>query len=268
MIHIVAPPAPSAAYSAANINPMVAYENLMAEGTLVDALLPTGGPRIDATTEDTDEFWLTSGTNTTCRTTLVSPKAADVCFVANHTLGSRGATFTLQYRSGGVWNTLWSFAPENDDPFMVVFPNRTADGWGVQVSTDATQIGVLWIGPRVVIPGGITPDYQPIWARHRVEKLPGVTRRGHFKGQRIERVGGSMEAVFMPVPHDFALVTMRGFRKHYNEGKAFVFASSPSRFAEDFAYCWATEDAAFSPFILAGGGLAQFTITAETYVEP
>jgi hypothetical protein len=125
---------------------------------------------------------------------------------------------------------------------------------------------VAWIGPRLVIPGGVVPDYTPVWAAHRVEKYPGVTRRGHFRGQRIERTGASLAAQFMPLEHDFALISMADFRRHYNEGRAFIWASAPRLFQEDVAYCWAPEDATFAPAIRAGGDLVNLSLTMEAYV--
>jgi hypothetical protein len=165
-----------------------------------------------------------------------------------------------------VWYdiTTW-LAPETDGSFMVVFPEVSTTGYRFSVS-GACQIGVAWIGPRLVIPGGVVPDYEPIWAAARITKLPAVSRRGHFRGQRIERSGASLSAQFMPIPHDFALNDMAEFRKHFNEGKAFIWASAPRIFLQDVAYCWADQDATLSQVIRAGGDLVNFSMQMEAYV--
>lgn len=252
----------NAAYNELNAQPMVAHRNLLAEGTITDALLPAAAPRADAVTQDTSEFWAPTGADT-LRCTLAGSQTASICFIDAHTLGSQGRTLTLE-RFTGVWATITTYAPANDDPFMIVFPDESRTGFGIGVS-GACQIGVAWIGPRLVIPGGVVPGYVPFWAAKRIEKFPAVTRRGHFRGQRIERAGASLTAQFMPVPHSFALNDMAAFRQHYNEGNAFVWAPAPSVFTEDVAYCWADQDRTLSHSIQAGGLLTDLSIAMEAY---
>jgi hypothetical protein len=253
----------NAAYDELNRQPMVAFRNLLAEGTITDALLPSGAPRADAVTEDTSEYWAPTGADT-LRCTLAGAETASVCFIAGHTLGSLGRTLTVE-RFNGTWQTITTFAPTNDDPFAIIFPDESRTGFGIGVS-GACQIAVAWIGPRLVIPGGVVPDYTPIWAAERVEKFPAITRRGNFRGQRIERSGASLSAQFMPVTHTFALSDMADFRQHFNEGNAFVWASAPSVFPRDVAYCWGDGDATLAPSIRAGGNLVNLSIRMEAYV--
>jgi hypothetical protein len=92
--------------------------------------------------------------------------------------------------------------------------------------------------------------------------------RGHFLGQRRRSAGASLSAQFMPISHDFALNSMRAFRDVYNDGDPFVWASAPSVFSEDVAYCWADKGAVFSPSILAGGQLCDLTLQMRAYCEP
>jgi hypothetical protein len=253
----------SSAYDELNAQPMVAYRNLLAEGTITDALLPADGPRADAVTQDTSEYWLPTA-SATLRATLAGSETAAVCFIAGHTLGSLGRTLTVE-RFNGSWATITTYAPANDDPFMIVFPDEARTGFGIGVD-GACQIAVAWIGPRLVIPGGVVPEYVPIWAAERVEKFPAVTRRGNFRGQRIERSGASLSAQFMPVTHTFALTDMAGFRDHYNEGNAFVWAPAPAVFSEDVGYCWADQDKTLSASIRAGGNLVNLSIAMEAFV--
>lgn len=254
----------NAAYDELNRQPMVSYRNLLAEGTITDALLPSGAPRADAVTQDTSEHWAPTSA-ATLRSTLGGSEAADICFIAAHTLGSTGRTLTVE-RFNGTWQTITTYAPTNDDPFAIVFPQESRTGFGIGVD-GACQIGVAWIGPRLVIPGGVVPDYVPVWAAERLEKFPGVTRRGHFRGQRIERAGASLTAQFMPVTHTFALSDMADFRDHFNEGNAFVWAPAPAVFTSDVAYCWADQDKTLAMAIRAGGNLVNLSMQMEAYVE-
>lgn len=253
----------NAAYDELNAQPMVAYRNLLAEGTITDALLPAAAPRADAVTQDTSEYWAPTAA-ATLRSTLGASATAGVCFIAGHTLGTNGRTLTVE-RFNGTWQTITTFSPTSDEPFAIIFPDESRTGFGIGVN-GACQIAVAWIGPRLVIPGGVVPDYVPIWAAKRIEKFPGETRRGHFRGQRIERAGASLSAQFMPVTHSFALTSMADFRDHYNEGNAFIWASAPSVFPRDLAYCWADQDRTLGLSIRAGGGLVNLSMQMEAFV--
>lgn len=261
MITIVAG---DAAYNELNAQPMVSFRNLLAEGSITDALLPSGAPRQDAVTQDTSEYWAPTAT-ATLRSTLGSSAPASVCFIGAHTMGSEGRTLTVE-RFNGSWGTITTYAPTDDRPFAIIFPEESRTGFGIGVN-GACQIGVAWIGPRLVIPGGVVPDYVPVWAAERFEKFPGVTRRGHFRGQRIERAGASLSAQFMPITHTFALSDMADFRDHFNQGNAFVWASAPSVFPRDVAYCWADQDKTLSMSIRAAGHLVNLSMQMEAYVE-
>lgn len=252
------------AYDEQNAQPMVAFRNLLAEGTITDALLPSGAPRADAVTQDTSEFWEPTGAST-LRCTLAGAETASVAFFAAHTMGSQGRTLTLE-RFTGAWATITTYAPPDDQPFAIVFPDESRTGFGFGVS-GACRVGIAWIGPRLIIPGGVTPSYTPIWAAARISKFPGVTRRGHYRGQRIERAGASLSANFMPLTHDFALNSMADFRQHFNEGNAFVWASAPSVFPKDVAYCWGDQETTLNHSIRAGGELTEFSMQMEAYVE-
>lgn len=266
MIHIVpASPLLMGQYAEANAQPMVSYRNLLTEGTVASAGLPVAAPRADAITESTAEYWQPESVPDTLRATMASTEIADVCFIGAHTLGTAGAALAVQYYDGAAWQTITTVTPTDDQPFMVLFPRRTATGWGIQVTGAVAQIGLAWIGPRFIIPGGVQPDYQPIWATRRVEKFPGVSRRGHFTGQRIERVGASVSASFMPLDHDFALYTMADFRQHFNEGRAFIWAPAPGVFSRDVAYVWAADGETLGHSILAGGDLVTFSMRMEAY---
>lgn len=266
MIHIVTSSNP--AFAEANAQPFVAYRNLLAEGTVTDAALPAAAPRANAVTESTFDFWESDNDPDTLRVSLASAQEAAVAMIAAHSLGSQGATLEVQYYDGADWQTIHSVTPTDDQPFCIIWDAISADGWGLRITGALAQIGMAWIGPRLVIPGGVLPDYSPVWAGRRVTKYPGTSRRGQWFGQRIERVGGSVAPEFMPIPYTFAESNMAEFRDHYNEGRAFVWASAPSVFPDDVAYCWAPDEAVFAPTVLAGGELVNLALTMEAYVEP
>lgn len=266
MIYILADNTPS--YKEANAQPTVIYRNLMAEGTITNSTLPTTAPRANAVSEGTFDYWLPASVPDTLQCTFGGAQTADGCLIAGHTLGSAGATVNVQYYNGSSWVTLVSATPTDNDPILLLWPARSATGWGIQITTAVAQISALMIGPRLGIPGGIVPGYTPQWASRVITKYPGVSRRGQYFGQRVERAGLSMSASFMPIEYSYALTTMAGFRKHYDDGKAFAWASAPSVFGEDCAYVWAPEGAVIRMPVLAGGQLVNLSIDMEGYAEP
>lgn len=256
----------SPAYIEANAQPMVMFRNLLAEGTMTNPTLPTTAPRANAVTGSTFDFWQPTAVPDTLRVTLGAATAADGAYIAAHTLGTAGATLTVQYFDGTTWQTQATFAPTNNKPFGFIWPSRSATGWGIQISGAVAQIGVAFIGPRLVIPGGVLPDYVPIWAATEVQRQAGISRRGQFFRQRIESRSARLQPSFMDVPHSFALTDLATFRDHYNDGKPFVWASAPSVFPQDNAYVWASDNASLRSPIRAGGIWCGLSMDLEAYV--
>lgn len=254
------------AYSEANSQPMVSYRNLLTVGTIASGTLPTVNPRNNAATEDTASFWGPTGAST-LTVTLGAAEPADLCMIAAHDLFTQGESLTLEYYNGAAWVELAEITPTSNHPFMILFPRVSAAQWRVSVS-GACSIGVVWIGPRMIIPGGIVPGYAEVWASRSITKLGGGSRRGHWLGQRVESVTAELSAEFMPVPYGFALNDLAVFREHYNEGRAFVWASAPDVFRQDCAYAWAVDGAVFQPVALAGGELCNLSMSMVAYCEP
>ena len=261
-IHIVADASPT--YAENNAQPMVMWDNLLARGTLTDGALPADAPRLNAVDENTVDFWQPT-VAATLRTTLSGPEAADCAFFAAHTLA--GLTVKVQYHNGSTWVDLATVVPATNEPFLIVFPTTSATQWGVSVS-GACIVGVAWIGPRIVIPGGVTPGYTPVWAAREVRKWGGGTRRGHWLGQRVDMVTATLAPQFMQVPYDFAATTLKAFRARYNEGRAFVFAAAPSVFPDDCAYVWAEDGESLPAPISAGALYTDLSFNVTAYCEP
>lgn len=263
MITIVASAVPS--YLDANAQPMVSYVNNLAEKALINGALPAVNPRDNAVTESTADFWQSTGADQLTTVTSGGLLSADIAFFAAHNLS--GKTVTVLRWNGSSWVSVASVVPVSNDPFMIVFPSVSATGWGFSVSA-AAQVGVAWIGPRLVIPGGVVPGYKPVWASRAVKKLGGGSRRGHWMGQRIEAVTAEIRADFTPQEFTFVDVTLADFIRHFEDGLPFIWASSPSFFNRDCAYCWAENEDRVEASILAGGHLCSLSMRMMAYAEP
>jgi hypothetical protein len=255
----------SIAFAESNTQPMVLYDNCLTRATIANNTLPATGPRSRAITGETFDYWNATATPDTLRGTFGTAETADCCFIAAHTLS--GVQVNVQRLVAATWTDTATFTPTSNNPFLMIFPAQSSTGWGIQVASPR-RVGVLMIGKRLVIPGGVVPGYSPVWASREIDRFPNVSMRGHFLGQRRRSAGASLSAQFMPISHDFALNSMRAFRDVYNDGDPFVWASAPSVFSEDVAYCWADKGAVFSPSILAGGQLCDLTLQMRAYCEP
>jgi hypothetical protein len=261
MIVNIAPNA-DPAYAEANAQPMVSWRNLLREGTIADANLPTSAPRQNAVEEDTVSFWAPNA-GATFRSTLSAPATASVGFIAGRDIA--GKTFGFQFFNGTTWITLVSVTKTDNQPALVVFPDTTASGFGV-FTDDACEVSNLWIGPRIVIPGGVQPGYRTVKAARSVEKLPGRTNRGQWLGQRIGNITAELQANLMPLDRSFIDTQLADFRTRYTEGRAFLWAPAPGVY-DDAAYCWAESGTQFGDTPLAGGRLCDLTLTMRAYCE-
>ena len=266
MIYITASTDPT--YIANNAQPCVLWRNLLTEGTVANSTLPTTAPRANGITESTFDYWQPTAVPDTLDVSLAGLVSADCCVIAAHTIGSAGASVAVEYYNGSSWVTINTVTPTDNDTIMIVWPSILATGWRIQLTGAVAQIGVVMIGSRLVIPGGVVPGYSPAWASKLVTKFAGVSRRGQFFGQRTERAGARLSPQFMPIPYAYARDTMALFRARYNNGNAFAWASAPSVFPEDVAYCWAADNAIFNPTVLAGGELVSLAFDLEAYAEP
>lgn len=257
-------PAASPAYAELNAQPMVLWDNILARATITNSALPTVNPRSRAVTESTADYWGATGTPDTLRGTVGVAEGADCCFIGAHTLA--GKTIKVQRLVAAVWTDTATFTPTTNEPFMLVWPEQTSTGWGIEISGPG-QVGVCFIGKRLVIPGGVQPGYSPVWAAREITRYPNVSMRGHYMGQKIEKAGASLGAAFMPLDYSFVLNSMAGFRTAYNNGKPFIWAAAPSVFTTDVAYAWADKGDVFSPTIMAGGQLCELSLRMRAYCE-
>lgn len=250
----------SASYTAGLVRASVSWRNLLAEASLTDAGLPATAPRSNAVSEDTVSFWGPTGA-ATLRGSLGAATAAGVAFVAAHNLGTEGRTLTVQYHNGTVWADIATVAPASNEPFAVVFPDVTATQFGVSVD-GACQIGVVWIGPRVVLPSQVAAGYVPVSGARTVELLPGLSRTGHFL--RRQRLGATaeIEASLTPMAAaDFAGLAELWAR--YRSGRPFVWLPAPATLSEA-AYCWAS-DGRVGQQVLGGGALVSATLRMQAF---
>lgn len=217
---------------------MVLYRNVLAEGALSASSQTADGFAANALGPQTYDFWKPAAAPAWLRGVLAAPVECDSAAIIAHTLGSAGATVGVEYWDGGAWHVAISVSPDDDRDLLLLFSAAEAQEWRIVVNGAVTSIGVAMIGPRLLIPWGVVPDYTPINLALSIDLAPNITRGGQFLGNRIQRVGAGTSIQLAPQERDWIEGAARPFIAHYNAGKPFVWASCPEVLPDDMAYCW------------------------------
>jgi hypothetical protein len=108
----------------------------------------------------------------------------------------------------------------------------------------------------------------PLWQSQKVELLQSVSLGGQFLGNRVNRRGGEGSIILNILERSFIEGTsFQSFKTHYDNGKAFFFASSPADYDEDLAYVWRSPRQTMRPTFVDNGIFYQVNMSLEAYVE-
>lgn len=259
MIHITNPePALRASFHAKNHHPAVLFDNLF-RGNLEDPNTGLSGfPKVNVTDGKTNTGFVSGGGApvAVATTTGLSAQQVDCMCIAAHTLGAQNATIRAQGWIGGAWVDLSDpVTVEDDATIMLIFPEATVTGVRLYISAfdSAPFIGVLAAGKRFVMKSHIVLPFQPLHLSEDVEMLTNISGNGNFLGSRVKRKGLTGTINLAPVDLGWTLQFMDDFRRHYNEGRSFFFASCPSVFLQDVAYCWREGNTLIPEFLIPAG---------------
>jgi hypothetical protein len=196
--------------------------------------------------------------------------SCDMIGIAAHNLGSKGATVTVQSSADNVaFVNRLVITPSNDSTIIGLFPLISARYWRVEITGGTGRaIGVLKIGRRLIIPGGVLSGHVGINHANEITLLNNMSIRGHFLGNRLIKIGAETEINFGLLEADFVDGEFSGFEKHYNEGRAFFYAGNPANLPNDIAYCWRPENSGtIMPPYEHGGNLMPVQFRIAAYVE-
>lgn len=248
----------------------VAYRNVMAEGTLSWSSETADGFAANALGPQTFDSWVPAAMPATIATLLPAPVACDTAAIVAHTLGSTGATAYVEASLDGItWVTFATIAPTDDKDIFVLFSDLGGVAypqWRVRVTgTTAPAIGIVWIGPRMVIPMGVQASYTPLNLALSVEMMTNISRGGQFIGNRIEKVGASTSISLSPQERWWVQSTAVPFITHYNAARPFLWLSCPELHPEDAHYVWRNGDTLAGNY--SGGSLwVDMSMSVAAYV--
>lgn len=227
-------------------SPLIAWDNLLPQGTLTATSSASGFPVSGLLNGVTTDPWRPNTMPATVTLTLPGARFASVLAFAAHDMGTRAVTVILERLVGGSWVAVFTHAPANDLPFMLSFPAVEATQWRVRFTGANTfRLAVMSLSLGLTIPGRIEPPHTPL---HRVSEVELVgaseSGTGNFLQADFERTGGRASLNFSVQLNEFATGDQfEAFRQHFNRGRPFFLACFPTTFPQDMGYVWRGEGA-------------------------
>lgn len=241
--------------------PCVLYQNVFEEGTLT----ATSGTAENAVSGTTWDFWIGTGSSTLTVDMGVDTEV-DCFFIDAHDLFAVGSTLTVQAYIAAAWVTIETITPTDNAAIMVITPNITATQF--RVTAIGVSIGVVMAGKRLVFPNGVDPSHTSIAHARTYELLSGDSISGQFTNSMVVRKGASLGVTFPLLNAEWVDSEMKEFETHYNVGKPFAWAASPSRFPDDMGFCKRPSGAGeLRPMYYEGGMYEEFTMDLGVYIN-
>jgi hypothetical protein len=220
--------------------PFVFYDNKVVNATITASTSATGAPAANVATTSTFDFWSPTSGTATLTFDLGQTFDVDTISIVAHDLGTKGATVTIQDSlDGSTWVDRAVISPEDNSTITVLLAKFNKRYWRLSiVAANPVVIGNVLIGERLVFPAGVRPPYTPTHMADMVELLFSETLDGQFITNRPVRYGIETTATLNAVEYGFVEGNLADFRKHYNDGKPFIWASCPKFVEKDTAYVW------------------------------
>jgi hypothetical protein len=214
---------------------------------------------------------------------LGAPRQVDTVVINAHSIHSSNVILWLSRSTDGINYTSYGGInrdsganlgdTEDDSTICILIPSVSARYWRVAVQARGFSapnsvpiIGNVLIGERLIFPAGVRPPYTPTHMAETVELLLSETMGGQFITNRPLRYGIETSISLNAVEYGFVEDQLMGFKKHYNDGRPFVWASSPRFVERDVAYVWRDSDAGtLSPTFDSNGNFMNLSMEVKGY---
>jgi hypothetical protein len=249
--------------------PMLLFSSVFDQGTVTATATTSEGSFSNALEDTTFDFWTPSALPGIINVDAGSPVNCDCVGFAAHNLGTTGGALHVSSSTDGVnWTLRSATSPLTDDTAISIFPQVSARYWRVAIISAVSSIGVIKLGKRLVIDGGLLSGHVSIDHARRVELLHNSSMSGQFLSNRVLRVGADTELNFGLLEAEFVDTQMGLFERHFNEGGTFFYAGSPSKYPRDIGYCWrSARGGEMRPSYDEGGLLMPVSLQVSAYVR-
>lgn len=247
---------------------IVLWSNLLVDADISAAGEADGYPAINVTDPATFDSWKGATAGDYIEADLGAAMAVNTLGIAAHTLGTSGASLELDYSDdGAAWTAAVEYDPLTDEDVIIMFGNITARYWRLTVTDAVANVGVVFLGARLVFPHTPVDGYTPLHHARRYSKLFNDSLKGQMLGNRVMAAGAETTVDLGFVERSFVDGPLRGFEDHYNRGGTFFYAGYPSGKPLDMGYCRAQgEDDIVTVEYIEADKLSNLSFTVRAYV--
>ncbi len=219
-------------------SPMILANNLAIGATASATSEAQGFPASAVTNPLTYERWApaTAGSHAI---TIDVPSQIDTIAIAAHTLGTNGAHVIISVFLTDVaeWVDLYSDIATGDEPIVLPFNTITAISQVRITINKQAEIGVIYIGERLLMPLTIYGGHTPDTLGRTVEFTTAESVTGNFLGRTVERSG-------YEASYSFKYLGAAWYRQHFDRFASdairnpFLIAWYPFKYPKEVVYGW------------------------------
>jgi hypothetical protein len=250
--------------------PTVLYDSLLARSVL-SGPVGAGMAYANILGPQTYDYWGPGAATGILTATLGAAETCNAIGVAAHNLGTTGAVVTFQSSPDLVsgFTNIRTVTAADDDPFLVLFPDRLGQRWRINITASASGlpvIGIAMFGQKLALPGAVQPPYVPLNKAARIDLMNNVSLGGHYLGAAAYRGARQSDVEVAPLPRLFVDGAFTPFARHFDKGGTFFFAGAPAYMPDDVGYCWRADGASEArPAYVPGGNYAQLKLGMAGY---
>lgn len=191
---------------------------------------------------DTFERWQPTGSGATWRVDLGSSQTVGYIAIGAHTLGSSGASLTIERSSDdSSWTEVMSVTPSNDAAIICQFIEASDRYWRITLPGGTPEIGVIYIGRMLEMQRPIYSGHAPLTLSRTTTIRTSRSRSGQFLGQQFRRKGYETSVSFSNLKADWVRDTFEPFMEDART-QPYFFAWRPSQFPKEVGYVWTGDD--------------------------
>ena len=171
-------------------HPRVLWNSICRRGTVAASTQATGFEAVNAATATTYDKWKPTALPATWTLTFDGTESVSAVAIDTHTLGTSGATVTVQEWTGSAWADVVAGTPADDEPIAFLFARRSTDRIRISFTGPTVpSVAVIHCSDALELPQrvyGGAPT--PIDLALQTEFETNQTAQGQYTGRSISRV--------------------------------------------------------------------------------
>lgn len=242
----------------------ILWDNVLADAAFSSPSAREGFDAVNARATDTASWWWPEA-GATLTMTLAAAAYIDCVAIASHTIGSAGATATVQALVAGAWQTVHpAIAPADDDVVMVLFPGVTATAVRITLSASA-RIGVVYAGPAMAMPQMVYASAPALALTFDTDYATNKSQTGQYLGRSVMASTRVFSATWTHLAEPWVRSDLLPFIKAARRDPFFV-ALRPWGYPEDVGYVWTSGD--IVPQRMGVKNYMQAQVSGQAHVPP